>query len=1043
MTSPSRLSPDQLKAEINAHTREDEAAADAFVASEAMLSSEQHQQIYQRAYQLVAKLRKARVGKGGIDAFMYQYDLSSEEGIALMCLAEALLRIPDSETIDKLIRDKITQADWESHLGKSQSLFVNAATWALMLTGKVIEYGDAAHQSLGHALKRLANRSSGPLIRQSILQAMRIMGRQFVMGRTIQEALTRAKSNESKGYRYSYDMLGEGALTDADAVRYLESYQKAIAEIAKAAKGKGVVKGPGISVKLSALHPRYEVKKQERVFQELLPRLKTLCLQAKEANIGFTVDAEESWRLELSLELIEAIILDPQFAGWDGFGLAVQAYQKRAPYVIDWLAALCRKANRKIMVRLVKGAYWDTEIKGAQVEGLSEYPVYTRKVATDVSYLACVKKCFANQDVIYPQFATHNAYTLSAVIELAQGSTEYEFQCLHGMGDALYDSIVGFGADKYPCRIYAPVGSHEDLLAYLVRRLLENGANTSFVNRIVNEKLPIEELIENPVAQLQASEPKPHPKISLPPGLYQPNRANSMGVDLKNPAEYMPLLASIHQALEQLPEIKLPVDFVEKDKIPVISPHDNQHVVGYSAMLKVDALPQMLEIARQGFLTWHLTPVQQRAECLRKMAKLLEQHQAQVMALLMREAGKTIEDALSELREAVDFCHYYAHQAELNLQHPIQMPGPTGETNTLSYVGRGVFICISPWNFPLAIFLGQVVAALVAGNAVLAKPAEQTSLIASLAIDLLHKAGIPKEVVQLVMGKGSVVGAQLVNHPKIAGVIFTGSTDTAKRIQHGLADSNPTIVPFVAETGGMNTMIADSSALPEQVVKDVVISAFQSSGQRCSALRVLYLQEEVADKVLTMLTGAMKELEIGDPIEFTTDIGPVIDKKAQAELCKYIETASKKVKLLYQTPIPGHLSEGCFVSPTLLEIQSMSDVPGEVFGPILHVVRYKASQLNSVLDQINETGFGLTLGIHSRISETVQEIVDKTHVGNVYVNRNMIGAVVGVQPFGGEGLSGTGPKAGGPNYLLKLCTERTLTINTTAAGGNTNLMSLV
>lgn len=1043
MTPAPLLSPDQLKAEINAHTREDETAADAWVTDLARLSPEQHQTIYQRAYQLVAKLRKARVGKGGLDAFMYQYDLSSDEGIALMCLAEALLRIPDSETIDKLIRDKITQADWEAHLGKSRSLFVNAATWALMLTGKVIEYGDTAHESLSHSLKRLANRSSGPLIRQSILQAMRIMGRQFVMGRTIQEALTRAKSNEKKGYRYSYDMLGEGALTDADAVRYLEAYQKAITEIAKAAQGKGVINGPGISVKLSALHPRYEVKHQERVYQELLPRLKTLCLQAKEANIGFTVDAEESWRLELSLELIEAIILDPQFAGWDGFGLAVQAYQKRAPYVIDWLAAVCRKANRKIMVRLVKGAYWDTEIKGAQIDGLSEYPVYTRKVATDVSYLACVKKCFANPDVIYPQFATHNAYTLSAVIELAQGSTNYEFQCLHGMGDALYDSIVGFDADQYPCRIYAPVGSHEDLLAYLVRRLLENGANTSFVNRIVNEKLPIEELIENPVTQLEALEPKRHANIPLPPDLYQPNRANSMGVDLKNPAEYMPLLASVHQALKQLPEITLPAEFAEKQKIPVIAPHDNQQVVGYSATLKADALPKMLETAKQGFASWHLTPVATRAGCLRQMAKLLEQHQAQVIALLIREAGKTIEDALSEIREAVDFCHYYAYQAELNLAHPIQLPGPTGEVNTLSYVGRGVFICISPWNFPLAIFLGQVVAALVAGNAVLAKPAEQTTLIANLAVDLLHQAGIPKDVVQLVVGKGSVVGAQLVNNPKIAGVIFTGSTDTAKRIQHGLTDSNPAIVPLVAETGGMNTMIVDSSALPEQVVKDVVTSAFQSSGQRCSALRVLYLQEDVADKVLTMLKGAMKELEIGDPLEFSTDVGPVIDKKAQSELCAYVENAAKRVKLLYQTPVPSHLAAGSFVPPTLLEIQSMEDVPGEVFGPILHVVRYKASQLNNVLEQINTTGFGLTLGIHSRISDTVQEIVDKTHIGNIYVNRNMIGAVVGVQPFGGEGLSGTGPKAGGPNYLLKLCTERTLTINTTAAGGNTSLMSLV
>ena len=1009
--------------------RQPEAEAVALILQGASLTEVQQKAISHRAEILVKQVRDTRLSQGGLNAFLLQYDLSSEEGVALMCLSEALLRIPDKGTIDKLIADKIGSAHFQKHLGQSRSLFVNSATWALMITGRVLETN--THQTFAGALKRFLTRASEPIIRQAVTQAMRILGHQFVMGRTIQEAMQQAKKKEAEGYRYSYDMLGEAALTAQDANRYLNAYLSAIQAIQKAGS-KGPHAGPGISVKLSALHPRYDIFAAHR-HTEWLAALKILTSAAKEANIGLTLDAEESDRLFLSLQLVEGILQDPTLEGWEGFGLAVQAYQKRAPYVLDWLAEKARFYNRRLMVRLVKGAYWDTEIKNTQVEGFSDYSVYTRKIATDVSYIACAKKLLAASDCLFPQFATHNAFTAATILELAQ-EIPFEFQCLHGMGDALYDTLVS----QVPCRVYAPVGTHEDLLPYLVRRLLENGANSSFVNRIIDVKQPLQSFLQDPREVLLACSDKRHPKIPLPSALYS-NRQNALGVDWANPGEAIPLMKAVQKALEKSYTASV---VGATQKIPVRDPSCHSRFVGEVGFGTSETVGILMEKAQKAFPAWEALGAYKRADCLEMFAHWLEQETPTFLALLGREAGKTLQDAVPEIREAVDFCRYYAKEMRMRYAEPYLLEGPTGETNTLMMRGRGVLVCISPWNFPLAIFVGQVVSALVAGNTVVAKPAEATNLIAALAVAGLHKAGVPPEVVQLLPGHGREVGPILLKHPALAGVLFTGSTATAKRLQRGLAEREGAILPLIAETGGQNALIVDSSALPEQVVKDAIRSAFYSAGQRCSALRVLYLQEEVFDKVVTMLIGAMAELTVSDPLLLSTDIGPVIDKDAQQRLQKHVERMNTEAQLLYQVSLPPEATEGTFFPPTLFQIEHIRQLPEEIFGPILHVIPFAAQTLPQIIQDIHQTQFGLTCGLHSRIHDTVQSVVETVHVGNIYVNRNIVGAVVGVQPFGGEGLSGTGPKAGGPNYLSRLMVERVVTINTTAAGGNASLMSL-
>lgn len=1036
------LSP--LREKITSAYREEEAVCLSYLLEYAYLPDSDIELIQQKAYRLVEAVRAKRLSAGSIDAFMHQYSLSSDEGIALMCLAESLLRIPDIATRDKLIRDKLTSANWHAHAGQSQSMFVNATTWGLMLTGTLYEWDNSKDHYLLRALKKMAARSGEPVIRQAVSYAMQIMGKQFVMGRTIDEAIKRAKTNEERGYRYSYDMLGEAARTSEDAERYFKSYEMAIHAIGDAAQNKGPELSPGISVKLSALYPRYELAKHEDVMAILVPNVLRLTRLAKQYNIGFTVDAEEAERLELSLDIIEAVLSDPALAGWQGFGLALQAYQKRAFSVIDWLADLATRTQHRIMLRLVKGAYWDAEIKLSQEKGLDGYPVFTRKTATDVSYLACAKKIIGYGALFYPQFATHNAYTVSAVMHLISGTgLAYEFQCLHGMGESLYDEIVTTGL---PCRIYAPVGTHEDLLAYLVRRLLENGANSSFVNRIVDEKEPIEKLIADPCKKLQQLGATSHPAIPLPRNLYGDERQNSQGIDMTNHQTLISLQKALNDTLQTTWQGGVIINgqlLMDGEKQFITNPNDRSQQVGIVTVADKHQVEQALVLASNAAARWDQTSAAERAACLDKAADLLQEQQTLFMALAIREAGKTLSDAIAEVREAVDFCRYYAVQAREHFVEPQQMKGPTGESNILELHGRGVIACISPWNFPLAIFMGQVTAALVAGNCVIAKPAEQTPLIASYAVMLLHQAGIPADVLHLLPGQGEIVGAALVADRRISGVMFTGSTDTARLINQTLAARPGAIVPLIAETGGQNAMIVDSSALPEQVVADVILSAFGSAGQRCSALRVLFVQEDIADKVIRMLQGAMAELSIGDPALLKTDIGPVIDNDALSMLEAHFVRMQQLGKLIYQVSLASNVRErGSFFAPCAFEITDISVLEKEVFGPFLHVIRFKGGELAQVLTSINTTGYGLTMGIHTRIEETVNYIRQHVHIGNTYVNRGMTGAVVGVQPFGGEGLSGTGPKAGGPHYLFRLCTERSVSINTTAAGGNASLMSL-
>lgn len=1036
-----------LRDAITAAYRTDENVRVNDLVKQAHLSADQLQRVHVTAKKLIAETRERRKKQGGIDAFLNQYDLSSEEGIALMCLAEALLRIPDNETINRIIGDKLSTTDWQQHLSSNKSLFVNAATWSLMLTGKVFAPTLDNEKNLSNTLKRLFSQAGGTLIRPMVIQGMKIIGKQFVMGTTIEDALDRAKKLESKGYRYSYDMLGEAARTLEDAEKYHQAYLSAIAAIGEASKNLDPITGPGISIKLSALHPRYELAKRERVMNELVPRLLELAKAAKTQNIGFTIDAEEADRLELSLDVIETVFANPALQGWEGFGLAVQSYQKRAPFVIDWLADLSKRHKRRLMVRLIKGAYWDAEIKLSQLLGLEGYPVFTRKNSTDVSFIACAKKLLAHPDCFYPQFGTHNAYSVAVILELLGTRNDFEFQCLHGMGEPLYDQIVN---EKTPCRIYAPVGSHKELLGYLVRRLLENGANTNFVNRIADESTPLETLVIDPVARVSGLSEKMHPHIPLPKHIFkeakqEPNvpRINSSGLDFSNVNTLNELKKKMEEADKRKWESGPLIDgklITHSKPHEILSPSNINHVVGHVYKAEASDVEHALNTAVTAAASWAMVPVDERAACLERAADLFEKNMPALMLLLNREGGKHIIDCASEVRETVDYCRYYAARARCDFT-PHELNGPTGEFNQLTLHPRGIIACISPWNFPLAIFAGQAIAGLAAGNAVITKPAEQTPLIAAEAVRILHQAGIPGGVLQLLPGRGSVVGAKLIADKRVAGVMFTGSTETAKMIQQNLAHREGPIVPFIAETGGQNVMIVDSSALPEQVVQDVITSAFNSAGQRCSALRVLYVQEDIAPQVIAMLKGAMAELTLGDPGLLSTDIGPVIDNDAQKMLQNHFERMQNEAKLIYQISYKD-LPPGHFFAPAAFELKSLNTLTGEVFGPILHVIRYNAKQLDKVLDDIIQTGYGLTMGIHSRIDATVQYIQSRMPVGNTYVNRNMIGAVVGVQPFGGEGLSGTGPKAGGPHYLPHLCVERAISINTTAAGGNTTLVSL-
>jgi len=979
----------------------------------------------------------------GLDAFLRAYDLGSEEGIALMCLAEALLRVPDAATADDLIADKLSGPHWADKIGDSRSTFVNAATFSLLLTGKVLEEANDKAEGWRAALGRAVGRLGEPVIRTAVGQGMKILGRQFVFGRSIDEALQRAAPDQARGTSHSFDMLGEAAKTHDDAARHARAYSGALEAIARDAGG-GFRASPGISVKLSALHPRYEWSHAAEAMAAILPVVRELALQAAAADVHFTIDAEEADRLELSLDIVEALAADDDLfaGGWGGFGLAIQAYSKRAVPLVDWTVALARKHRRKLMVRLVKGAYWDSEIKAAQVAGLTDYPVFTRKVATDVSYLACAKAMLAAPDCIYSAFATHNANTIGAVKALA-GAAPIEFQRLHGMGEGLYDELArletALGEVPTPVRVYAPVGSHKELLAYLVRRLLENGANSSFVNRIADDDIPIDALIRDPVAELESIEPRRNPSIPLPNAIFGKGRINSAGLDLSDPLVREPLARRL-EALSARNWTAAPTLGGGGEQAAIVSPHDSGQNVGTVTEASEADVDRAVRAALAAQHAWDQLGGVARGEKLDRAADLFEQHCDELFSLCIREAGKTLPDAVLEVREAVDFLRYYASEARRLFTRPTELPGPTGELNQLRLHGRGVFACISPWNFPLAIFIGPVAAALAAGNAALAKPAEQTPLIGAFAVELLHRAGIPRDIVQLVPGDGRVGGA-LTAHPLIAGVAFTGSTDTARAINRSLAERAGAIIPLIAETGGQNAMIVDSSALPEQVTRDVVASSFQSAGQRCSALRVLFVQDDVADAMLGMIAGAMEALTIGDPAELTTDVGPVIDAEAKAALDAHVAQLDRDATLLGRLELPPAAANGHFVAPAMYQIDSLADLDAEHFGPILHVIRWKSGELDKVVDAINATGFGLTLGLQSRIDTTRQYVEANARVGNLYVNRNQIGAVVESQPFGGEGLSGTGPKAGGPHYVARFATERVTCIDTTAAGGNASLMA--
>ena len=1056
------------------HHEVEEEAIDRLLASYDV-QPKSRREIEAHAVRLIDAVRASDRSVGQVDALMREYDLSNEEGLVMMMLAEALLRIPDAATRDLLIRDKLGAADFERHLGQSSSNFVNVSTWALAIAGRTLKAAEGER-----IWPRLLTRVGEPMLRQAMLKAMALVGGHFVLGKTIDDALARAKAAEKDGFRHSYDMLGEAALTALDAQRYYQSYETAIHAIGKAAAGRGPVAGPGISIKLSALHPRYDLRNRDRALSELYPHILDLGLLAKSYDIGCTIDAEEADRLDLSLDLIGRLIHAPELAGWNGLGLAVQAYSKRALPLIDWLVAEAGKAGRRLMVRLVKGAYWDSEIKRAQEQGLSDYPVFTHKAATDLSYLTAARRILAAGDRLYGQFATHNAATVAAIHAFTNRRTDFEFQRLHGMGEALYDCFVGSARDaaespppnpppsrgrasdhvppprwgrldggdgtdptaKAPgnqiaCRIYAPVGAHHDLLAYLVRRLLENGSSGSFVNQIANPAISAETLARDPVTILRNT---PRRRIPLPIDLYRPERANSRGLDQGDPAALEALAA-------ELAAVKLPVasvgpliDGVRRETSPprdILSPADRREIVGAVHEAGAANVAAALSTASKSWRDWDRIPVAERAACLERAADRIEADRAQLVALLIREAGKTLAAAIAEVREAADLLRYYAATARTSLA-PMALPGPTGETNQLTFGARGVFACISPWNFPLAIFTGQVAAALAAGNAVIAKPAEQTPLIAARAVGHLHAAGVPAGVLAYLPGDGVTVGGALVADPRVAGVVFTGSTATARAINQTLAAREGPIAPLIAETGGINAMIVDSSALLEQATADIVVSAFDSAGQRCSALRCVYVQEEIADPLAAMLAGAIAELRVGNPARLSTDLGPVIDTDALAALETHAARIGKPFAI---ATIPADdAAHGHFFAPRAIWIDGIESLKSETFGPVLHVARYAQDRLDQVLDAIDAAGYGLTLGLQTRIDDTVERVRQASRIGNFYVNRTMIGAAVGTQPFGGEALSGTGPKAGGPNYVRRFAVERTVTINTTAAGGNASLL---
>ncbi|NOY63182.1 MAG: bifunctional proline dehydrogenase/L-glutamate gamma-semialdehyde dehydrogenase PutA [Gammaproteobacteria bacterium] len=1020
----------------------------------------ERQRVDHLARTLVSRVRAQSENHQSIEAFLQEYNLSSQEGTALMCLAEALLRIPDSATADRLIRDKLSAAQWGEHLGRSPSLFVNASTWGLMLTGKVVRLDDATLNDAGTFLNRTVARIGEPLVRLALTRAMRILGQQFVMGTTIEAALQRARNeatHSGRCSRYSFDMLGEAALTEMDAAHYFERYATAIDTLAaQHTCAKSLFDAPGISIKLSALHPRYEFAQRQRVINELAPKLLALAEQAMAAGISLTVDAEEWRHLSLSLDLFAAVFRAPRLHGWEGFGLAVQAYHKNALALIDWLAELARSRARRIPLRLVKGAYWDSEIKQAQLQGLPGYPVFTRKASTDLSYLVCARHILAQSRQFYAQFATHNAHTMANIMVMAEQhrSIDFEFQRLHGMGEELYGALHEELSEKpqtseldIPCRVYAPVGNYKTLLPYLVRRLLENGANTSFVHRITDRAVAIEQIVSDPLTLLTDAKQKVHPRIPLPPNLFGAQRINAAGLCLDQERDLQPLQAALHDALSQQWSAQPIVGGHDcttstAATYTILDPADQRRSVGNVLTADAALIEQALSLADSASPQWNRQPASERAASLQRAATLLESHRAALIALCIREGGKTIPDALAELREAVDFCRYYAAEARNKFAQPIIMPGPTGEHNELTLQGRGIFICISPWNFPLAIFVGQIAAALAAGNAVIAKPASQTPLVAALVIRLLHQAGIPGDVLHYLPGSGTNVGNRLVRDPRIAGVAFTGASDTAHTINRVLAERDGPIIPFIAETGGQNAMIVDSSALTEQVVIDTLHSAFNSAGQRCSALRVLFLQKDNAAAIIKMLQGAMAELRIGDPAKLETDIGPIIDANALKKLKEHVARMREVGTVIYGSPLPDSTAHGHFFAPCAFEIDNLALLKGEVFGPILHIITYPEHELDRVIAAINHTGYGLTLGIHSRINERVDYIRSRVRGGNIYVNRNIISAVVGVQPFGGQGLSGTGPKAGGPHYLQRFANERTLTVNTAAVGGNADLLAL-
>ena len=1011
--SPSGTMLDQLRDSIRAHNLTDEGDNIRRLVADAQMSPALRKRASESAAELIRIIRES-TSPTMMENFLAEYGLSTREGVALMCLAEALLRVPDAETIDALISDKIAPSEWGQHLGQSASSLINASTWALMLTGKVLMDNEA--DGLIPTLHGMVRRMGEPVVRTAVAQAMKELGRQFVLGRTIEEAMNRARGMQAKGYVYSYDMLGESARTTADAKKYHLSYSDSITALAPTSTSDNVYENPGISVKLSALHPRYEMAKKGRVMDELANNVLSLALLAKSANMGFNIDAEEMDRLDLSLDVIEAVFSNPALAGWDGFGVVVQAYGHRASFVIDWLYQLACKLDRKMTVRLVKGAYWDAEIKRAQILGLPGFPVFTRKVNSDISYLSNARRLLDMTDRIYPQFASHNAHSTASILEMANHMgirhDQYEFQRLHGMGESLFETMVS--RNKVSCRIYAPVGAHQDLLAYLVRRLLENGANSSFVNQIVDETIPPEEIAKDPFTVVEElGDAIENPYLTKPADLYGAGRRNSKGWDLTEPVTITTLDAVRERFKTHEWQAKplISGDCSGSETITMRNPANAQDVVGSVTLASSEDVQTALAASKEGFELWSAKPASERASALRHVANLYEEHAEELFALATREAGKVMADAIGEVREAVDFALYYASEAERLAEE--------GKTTA-----RGTIVCISPWNFPLAIFTGQILAALAAGNAVIAKPAAQTPLMAHRAIELMHEAGIPRAALQLLPGDGPTIGAPLTADNRVHGICFTGSTATAQTINRSMAEHLDPHAPLIAETGGLNAMIIDSTALPEQAVRDIVASAFQSAGQRCSALRMLYVQEDVADKVITMLKGAMDELSLGDPWAWETDIGPVIDSAAKAKIDAHCAKMEQAGKLLKQLSVPN---EGTFCAPTLIALDGIEELEEEIFGPVLHVARFKARDINKVIDAINAKGFGLTFGLHTRMDNRVQEVVDQIHAGNTYVNRNQIGAIVGSQPFGGEGMSGTGPKAGGPHYVARFCAPDPLT----------------